>query len=307
MIYAITSKKGGCGRTTVALLTSILTASKVSGSTVLADLSYGNDVYSLLKAHKPNASIDNLISAVGLDPHFVSFEENLVDVQGLFFLPGTQVNQTRYLEKRYTNVKDLLELLHVKFNSVIIDVDYALYEDLVDLGLPITPIHVLEQNILNIQKYQEEMKLGVYDGFYVVNKYNKNVYPDLSFFDRNFKKGSLIVLDNDTELMSSVNRKKIDFSAIKTSGCYEGLSYLSDLIAKDITVTTSNYTSRTSALKKGVLNSIFNGLFGTSTQGSKSKKTSKSKSKTSKGKKPSKQNKQPVNAVNKKVVVGGEE
>lgn len=310
MIYAITSKKGGCGRTTVALLTSILTALKVNGSTILVDLGYGNDIYSLLKSSKPGASIDNLISAIGLDESFVDFDENLIDVNGMFFLPGTQVNQTRYLEKRYTNVKDLLELLHVKFNSVIIDVDYSLYEDLVDLGLPMTPIHVLDQNILNIQKYQEDMKLGIFNGFYVVNKYNKNVFPDFSYFDRNFKQGSLVVLDKDETLTSTINRKNIDLKSIKSSNCYEGLNHLAEIIASNVTVTNSSYVSKSSVIRRGPFTLLFNKLFGTSTQTKKKKTTSSKKSSTaSKSNNGKKKNKKGNNsqAVAKKVAVGGED
>lgn len=303
MIYAITSRKGGCGRTTIALMTSVLTALKVKGSTILVDLGYGNDIYSLLKVDKPDASLDNLISAIGLDPSYVDFDENLVDVNGMFLIPGTQVNQARYLEKRYTNVKDLLELLQVKFNSVILDIDYSLYEDLVDLGLEITPIHVLDQNILNIQKYQDDMRTGVYDGFYVINRYNRNVFPDYSFFDRNFKKGSLIVVDRDEKVLSSFNRKSIDLNVIKSSECYEGLDHLAEIIASDVTVTTSNYASKSTAGSGGVFSGLFNKIFGVNTQakkapsGNKSKKTAKKPSK----KAPSVKNNE------KKDSVGGED
>lgn len=310
MIYAITSKKGGCGRTTVALLTSILTALKVNGSTILVDLGYGNDIYSLLKSNKPNASIDNLISAIGLDESFVNFDENLVDVNGMFFLPGTQVNQSRYLEKRYTSVKDLLELLQVKFNSVIIDVDYSLYEDLVDLGLSITPIHVLDQNILNIQKYQEDIKLGLFNGFYVLNKYNKNVFPDYSYFDRNFKQGSLVVLDEDETLISTINRKNIDLKTVKSSSCYEGLNHIAEIIANDVTVTNSSYVSKSSSMRKGLFTMLFNNLFGVNTQKKKkavstSKKT-RSGNKSNNGKKKGKKGNS-TKAVAKEVAVGGED
>lgn len=281
MIYAITSRKGGCGRTTVALMTSVLTALKVKGSTILVDLGYGNDIYSLLKADKPGASLDNLISAIGLDPSYVDFDENLVDINGMFFIPGTQVNQARYLEKRYTNVKDLLELLQVKFNSVILDIDYSLYEDLIDLGLEITPIHVLDQNILNIQKYQDDIKSGIYDGFYVINRYSQNVFPDYSFFDRNFKKGTLVVVDKDDKVLSSFNRKSLDLNVIKSSSCYEGLDHLAGIIASNVTVTTSNYASKTTAGSGGVFGGLFNKIFGVNTQTKKSSK--KSSKKTSKG------------------------
>lgn len=259
MIYAITSRKSGCGRTTVALLTAMLTASKVNGSTILLDLSYGNDIYSVLKADKPNASIDNLISAVGLDPSYIDFDENLVDVGGMFFIPGTSVNQSRYLEKRYLNVKDLLDVVHSKFNSVIIDVDYPLYEELVDLGLEITPIHILDQNMLNIEKYQSDIQTGLFTGFYVLNKYREEVFPNFTFFDRNFKQGSLVVIDLDVELTSILNRKTLTFKSIERSKCFEGLDVLSNIISQNITVTGSVYTSHSSSRKFSIFDRLLGG------------------------------------------------
>lgn len=259
MIYAITSRKSGCGRTTIALLTAMLTASKVNGSTILLDLSYGNDIYSVLKANKPNASIDNLISAVGLDPSYIDFDENLIDVNGMFFIPGTSVNQSRYLEKRYLNVKDLLDVVHSKFNSVIIDVDYSLYEELVDLGLEITPIHVLDQNMLNIEKYHSDIQTGIFTGFYVLNKYREEVFPNFEFFDRNFKQGSLVVVDLDVELTSILNRKNLTLKSIEKSKCFEGLDVLSNLISQNVTVTNSIYTSHSASRKFSIFDMFLGG------------------------------------------------
>lgn len=287
MIYAITSKKSGCGRTTVALLTAMLTASKVNGSTILLDLSYGNDIYSVLKANKPSASIDNLISAVGLDPTYIDFDENLIDVNGMFFIPGTSVNQSRYLEKRYLNVKDLLDVVHSKFNSVIIDVDYPLYEELVDLGMEITPIHVLDQNMLNIEKYQEDIRTGLFTGFYVLNKYREDIFPNFTFFDRNFKQGSIIVMDLDEELTSILNRKALTLKSIEKSKCFEGLDVLSDLISENVTVTNSIYTSHSAS--RGF--SLFDILLGGNPRRKGNQKTKSKNSKPAKNKAGKKLNK----------------
>lgn len=280
MIYAITSRKSGCGRTTIALLTAMLTASKVNGSTILLDLSYGNDIYSVLKANKPNASIDNLISAVGLDPSYIDFDENLIDVNGMFFIPGTSVNQSRYLEKRYLNVKDLLDVVHSKFNSVIIDVDYSLYEELVDLGLEITPIHVLDQNMLNVEKYQSDIQTGIFTGFYVLNRYREEVFPNFTFFDRNFKQGSLVVVDLDVELTSILNRKNLTLNSIEKSKCFEGLDVLSNLISQNVTVTNSIYTSHSASRKF----SLFDRFLGGNPRRTQNKKKSSNKKSSAKDK-----------------------
>lgn len=253
MIYAFTSKKNGCGRTLVAMLSTIVTSDKISGSTILVDLGYGNDIYSLLKVNKPYASLDNLITEIGLDSDYINFDDNVVESNGFFFLPGTSVTQTRYLERRYIEIKALLDLICTRFNSVILDIDYALYEDLVGLGLEITPIHVIDQNILNVEKYQHDIQKQIFNGYYVLNNYDSSIFPQYSFFEKNFKQGSVIVVDKDLDFQSILNRRKLTLSAVSKSKCYKGISMLSAIIAKDTSVLTSKYVSKGKSRK---------GLFG---------------------------------------------
>lgn len=255
MIYAVTSKKGGCGRSTIALLLSMLTQSKIKGQIVLADFSYGNDLMSILKLKDSYPTLDNLISAIALDMD-LDFNKNLIDTNGFFLLPGTRVKQTRYLEKRYAEVVYILKELETKFNAVIIDVDFALYQELVDSGLDITPFYVLDQNMLNVEKYQEEIQKQIFDGFYIVNRYNKDVFPTLDLFEKNFKKGSLVCITEDDNLTSILNKKKIALSVIKSSPVYSGLDKLGTIISKNLTITDSMFNGNRKKKKR-----LFGDLF----------------------------------------------
>lgn len=256
MIYAVTSKKGGCGRSTIALLLTMLTQSRIKGQIVLADFSYGNDLMSILKLTDRYPSLDNLISAIALEMD-LDFNKNLVDTNGFFLLPGTRVKQTRYLEKRYSEVVYILKELETKFNSVIIDVDFTLYEELIDSGLEITPFHVLDQNMLNIEKYQEEIQKQIFDGFYIVNRYNRDVFPSLDLFEKNFKKGSIVCVTEDDNLTSVLNKKKIALSVIKSSPTCSGLNKLSAIVSNNLTVTDLVFNGN----RKKKTKSPFSGFF----------------------------------------------
>lgn len=241
MIYAVTSKKSGCGRSTVALLLSILTQSKVKGQIALVDLSYGNDFMSMLKIEDQYPTIDNLISSISLEMN-LSFERNLVETHGFFLLPGTKVKQTRYLEKRYTEIVEIVKEIESKFNSVILDIDYPLYEELVDNGLNITPFYVLDQNMLNVEKYHDEIHKKIYDGFYIINRYNKDVFPPLDLFEKNFKKGSIVCVLDDDYLKSVLNKKKIALSVLKNSPTFPGINKLSTIVAENLSITSSAFS-----------------------------------------------------------------
>lgn len=219
MIYAITSKKNGCGRTTVALLTAMLTQSKTNGQVILVDLGCGNDLRSILKLGDSRASLDNLISAISLEKEDIDLESNIIETNGFYLLPGTHVKQARYLEKRYTDLVYLLKEIETKFNSVIIDVDYTLYEELVDGGMEITPVHILDQDMLNVEKYQESIQKQIFEGFYVLNKYDNDIFPQIELFEKNFKQDCLVCVIGDTNLTSVLNRKEDSFIRIKIFPC----------------------------------------------------------------------------------------
>lgn len=258
MFYAITSKRKGCGRSTLALLSSMMVYNKTKGSTLLVDLGSNNDFSSLLNLKRTNSSIDNLISAISLQLNELDFENNIVHTGSFYLLPGTAIKQPRYLEKRCNDIVYLLKELENKFNTIILDVDYSLYGDLVDYGLDIVPIHVLEQNMLNVEGYHKDIQTQIFEGFYVVNRYESNVFPQMELFEKNFKRNSLICVDKDNDLKSSLNRKKLDIGVIKGSNVFEGVSKLADIMADNLNVIEKEFSDK--HLKKR--DSFFSKLFG---------------------------------------------
>lgn len=274
MFYAITSKRKGCGRSTLALLSSIMVYNKTKGSTLLVDLGSNNDFCSLLNIKNKNSSIDNLISAISLQLDNLDYEGNIVHTGGFFLLPGTAVKQPRYLEKRCNDIVYLLKELESKFNTIILDVDYSLYGDLVDCGLDIVPIHVLEQNMLNVEGYHKDIQSQIFEGFYVVNRYENTVFPQLELFEKNFKRNCLICVEKDNELKSSLNRKKIDVGTIKGSSVISGVSQLADIISENLNVIEKDFAENTRKKKIGLFAKMFNKK---SDKGGKNSKTAPAK------------------------------
>lgn len=258
MFYAITSKRKGCGRSTLALLSSMMVYNKTQGSTLLVDLSSNNDFCSLLNI-KTTASIDNVISAIALDSGDIDLENNVVHTGSFYLLPGTAVKQPRYLEKRCNDIVKLLQSVETKFNSIILDVDYSLYGDLVDCGLDIVPIHVLEQNMLNIAGYHRDIQSQLFEGYYVVNRFEKAVFPSFDLFQKNFQKKSLIFVDSDSSLKTSLNRKSIDVPMIKGSKVYKGISQIADVICDNRNIVETEFQTEN---VKRVGGSFFSRLFG---------------------------------------------
>lgn len=258
MFYAITSKRKGCGRSTLALLSSMMVYNKTKGSTLLVDLGSNNDFSSILNLKNSNSSIDNLISAISLQLDELDFENNIVHTGSFYLLPGTAIKQPRYLEKRCNDIVYLLKELESKFNTIILDVDYTLYGDLVDYGLDIVPIHVLEQNMLNVEGYHRDIQTQIFEGFYVVNRYEPNVFPQMELFEKNFKRNSLICVKKDNELKSNMNRKKVDVGIIKGSSVFEGVSQLADIISDNLNVIEKQFSDK--HVKKQ--SSFFTKLFG---------------------------------------------
>lgn len=279
MFYAITSKRKGCGRSTIALTSAMVVHKKTNGSTLLVDLGSNNDFCSLMNI-KSNASIDNLISAISLQLGDLDLKSNVVLTNGIYILPGTAVKQARYLEKRCNDIVFLLKELESKFNTIILDVDYSLYGDLVDCGLEITPIHILEQNMLNVEGYQKDIQSQIFEGFYVLNSYDETVFPAIDLFEKNFKKNCLIRVNKDGALKSSLNRKSIDMGTIKSSAVFEGISTLADIIAGNLNVIEVEFSGNDAKNKKRKSQNItwFSKLFG-----KKTKAPSSSVSKTNSG------------------------
>lgn len=257
MFYAITSKRKGCGRSTLALLSSMMVYNKTKGSTLLVDLGSNNDFCSMLNIKAPKSSIDNLISSISLQLDDLDLEGNIVHTGGFYLLPGTAIKQPRYLEKRCNDVVYLLKELESKFNTIILDVDYSLYGDLVDYGLDIVPIHVLEQNMLNVEGYQRDIQSQIFEGFYVVNRYEDNVFPEIELFEKNFKKNSVICVRKDDNLKSNVNRKRIDVGLIKGSKCFDGISTIAEIISENLNVIEKEFSSKNSKVKIGFFDKIF--------------------------------------------------
>lgn len=244
MFYAITSKRKGCGRSTLALLSSMMVYNKTKGSTLLVDLGSNNDFASILNLKRPNSSIDNLISAISLQLDELDYEGNIVHTGSFYLLPGTAIKQPRYLEKRCNDIVHLLKELESKFNTIILDVDYTLYGDLVDHGLDIVPIHVLEQNMLNVEGYHRDIQTQIFEGFYVVNRYEPNVFPQMELFEKNFKRNALICVARDNDLKSNLNRKKVDIGVIKGSSVFAGVSQLADIIAENLNVIEKEFSDK---------------------------------------------------------------
>lgn len=269
MFYAITSKRRGCGRSTLALLSAMNVFNKSKGSTLLVDLGSNNDFCSILNV-KTKASIDNLISAISLQLGTLDLESNILHTGSFYLLPGTAIKQPRYLEKRCNDVVHVLKELETKFNNIILDVDYTLYGDLVDCGLEITPIHVLEQNMLNVEGYQKDIQTQIFEGYYVINRYEDGVFPPLDLFHKNFKRNSIICVKRDNSLKSSMNKKSLSIGSLKGSPMFSGVDQITDVILNNSNVIEKEFVSSN---EKPVKGSFLSKLFG----GKKNKGTSPSK------------------------------
>ena len=256
MFYAITSKRSGCGRSTLAILSAMMVYNKSKGSTLLVDLGSNNDFCSILNL-KTRASIDNLISAISLQLGTLDFENNVLHTGSFYLLPGTAIKQPRYLEKRCNDVVHLLKELETKFNNIILDVDYSLYGDLVDCGLEITPIHVLEQNMLNVEGYQKDIQSQIFEGYYVVNRYEQGVFPSIDLFEKNFKRNSLICVNRDNSLKSSMNKKAISIGTLKGSAMHSGIDRISDIILNKTNVIEKEFVSADQKPSGGFFSKLF--------------------------------------------------
>ena len=119
MITVVTSKRGGTGCTSLALVYSIL-LSKQKRKVCMVDLKSNNDIVKLLKI-KTNSSIDNLLSEFGVHNKFSGLEDNICTQGGLDVIPGSVVNMKNYLLTKASKIKDLLLILEGRYDDVILD------------------------------------------------------------------------------------------------------------------------------------------------------------------------------------------
>lgn len=256
MIYAITSRKGGCGRSTISLMLAMMMANDYENNCLLIDLSPRGDLHSLVKVDKTIASIDGVLSAKTLGLADFNVDNNIVNYKGLNMIPGTNFNMANLLENRYMDVKAVLDYLNPQFNSIILDIDFGLYQNLVNLGMEIFPVFVLEQDMLNIQEYKQEIKDSLFSGIYLINKYKEFVFPEFSFFERNFDSSNLVVVEEDQALISILNRREISIKSIHNSPCYPGLKSVCDVIQDKSSVVNAKYLQKYSKKKFKLLELI---------------------------------------------------
>lgn len=225
MIISVTSKRGGTGRTSVAIILALNLAKHHGKSVCLVDLKQSNDIIKLLKL-KTSATIDNLITPLGFGGEFTKVEDNLCKYDAIDILPGTCIQLPTYLYKSSNYVLALLQYLAQTFDFVVLDIDDAmLYEDLKSKQLGMYPLHVLDQNMLVVAEYQEDMRTGGLEGLILVNKVNDKVFPGRSEYSKNFDTKSLYFLEDSLAVRNTLNRvdrrKGINFTAIVKTGFYK--------------------------------------------------------------------------------------
>lgn len=244
MIYAFTSKKRGCGRSAITLMTSILVSENKNNSTILLDFSNSGDLFSLVSKDGSLSSVDGLIAGITLDLPDLGLADNIITIGNLNIVPGTRSRLSSFLYKRYLDVQVVLNYVSTRFNSVIIDIDEELLS-LIERDLPgIKRVNILEQDILNVKKYQPEISAGNFNGFYVINNFREMVYPQLNFFSRNFGDDKIAVIPNDEDVATLLNRSGITSKEILDSSCGDGIGSLADMILSDASVVNSNYANK---------------------------------------------------------------
>lgn len=244
MIYAFTSKKRGCGRSAITLMTSILVSENKNNSTILLDFSNSGDLFSLVSKDGSLSSVDGLIAGITLDLPDLGLADNIITIGNLNIVPGTRSRLSSFLYKRYLDVQVVLNYVSTRFNSVIIDIDEELLS-LIERDLPgIKRVNILEQDILNVKKYQPEISTGNFNGFYVINNFREMVYPQLNFFSRNFGDDKIAVIPNDEDVATLLNRSGITSKEILDSSCGDGIGSLADMILSDASVVNSNYANK---------------------------------------------------------------
>ena len=220
MIVAVTSKRGGTGGTSLSLVMSYLLNKEFNRKVCLVDLRDNNDIKKLLQLNT-QACVDNLLSEFGINNRFTTIEENIVEHNGVSVIPGVTTLITNYLLKKSTKIKELLIELNSRFDVVIVDVlDDELLEILVEIGVDILPINVLDQNRLVVEEYQKDMRVGFVKGIMVINRVDNRVWPQESMFKKHFSNNTLFVLPFSDRLKSTMNKDGLNLVEIGKTEFY---------------------------------------------------------------------------------------
>lgn len=280
MIVAITSKGGGAGCSTISLVSTIILSKHFNRKCCLVDLRDNNDLVKLIKI-RTQASINNLISDFGINNKFTTLEENTVEYNGIDVIPGVTTPVRNYLLKKTTKIKELLQELEKRYDVVVVDIsDSELYQTLLSIDLKILPVNVLEQNVLLISKYKEEMSSGFLKGIVVINKLDNKVWPYDSLFKKAFSKDRIFLLPYSPDLRSSVNREGVRLDKISSTEFFNQLTtvckYVDGKIAEYLSIkgndsqidlseifeTAPKHNNKKSKNKRGFLSSLFGGKRG---------------------------------------------
>lgn len=238
MIVAVTSKRGGTGSTSVALILSLCLHKNNKKKVCLVDLKMNNDIGRLVGI-KGRSSIDALITELGFNNDTIQLSDLTYSYSGISVLTGTIVTAQYYLYKRSKQIKNLLDELDRLYDVVVLDMDDGmLYQDLKDIGMNIFPVHVLEQNMLVIKEYQDAIQSGLLPGYVIVNKLDNAIYPEQSQFLKNFRKDSLYFLPYTKELKSMMNssgkslKNQLDLKTVGKTQFFQEILNLSQDLAK---------------------------------------------------------------------------
>ena len=205
MITAVTCRKGGSGVTTLTLsLATIIKSKQIK--TVIVDLKNQQD-YSKILNIKNKRCIDYLITGLGFNNSSgIELSDGIYDYNGIDVIQGTKTALQGYLYRHVNEVANLLEYLEEVYDLVIIDVkDDQLLDKLIDVGVNIFKIHVLDQNMLLTSLYQDVMEDSNLQGFLVVNKMDKRVYPPAKVYKEVFKGKKITFLPNSPNVAGIIN------------------------------------------------------------------------------------------------------
>lgn len=205
MITAVTCRKGGSGVTTLTLsLATVIKSKKIK--TVIVDLKNQQD-YSKILNIKNRRCIDYLITGLGFNNSTgIELSDGIYDYNGIDVIQGTKTALQGYLYRHVNEVANLLEYLEETYDLVIIDVkDDQLLDKLVDVGVNIFKIHVLDQNMLLTSLYQDVMEDSNLQGILVVNKMDKRVYPPAKVYKEVFKGKKITFLPYSPNVAGIIN------------------------------------------------------------------------------------------------------
>lgn len=253
MITVVTSKRGGTGCTSLALVYSIL-LSKQKRKVCMVDLKSNNDIVKLLKI-KTNSSIDNLLSEFGVHNKFSGLEDNICTQGGLDVIPGSVVNMKNYLLTKASKIKDLLLILEGRYDDVILDLEDG---DLLEVlsredELNFLKINVIDQNMLTILEYQQLMDSPNFDGFLIVNKMEGNIFPQKRLFTEKFQKGKLFFVPVSSQFKNNVNREGVTPSSVNNTEVLNSMVSVVNAVLPVINSYNSKISIETTVTDEGLI------------------------------------------------------